>query len=59
MSYEERMEKMGLNDYRADVIMPAIEIFLTAARRCRIDEIIVPKIGLVDGIIHQLYRQNL
>ncbi len=58
MSYEERIEKLGLNDYRADVIMPALEIFLTAAGSCRIDEIIVPKIGLADGIIHQLYRQS-
>ena len=59
MSCEERIEKLGLNDYRADVIVPALGIFLLAARTCRIDEIIVPKIGLVDGIIHGLYRQNL
>ncbi len=59
MSYEERMEKCGLNDYRADVIMPALEIFLTAARTCKINEIIVPKIGLADGIVHQLSRQFL
>ncbi len=59
MSYDERIGKFGLNDYRADVIIPALEIFLTAARRCRIDEIIVPRIGLVDGIIHQLYRRSL
>ena len=59
MSYEERIEKMGLNDYRADVILPALEIFLTAARKCKIDEIIVPKIGLVDGIIHGLYRHSV
>ncbi len=58
MSYEERMEKLSLNDYRADVIMPALEIFLTAAHTCRIDEIIVPKVGLADGIIHQLYRKH-
>ncbi|MDR1756167.1 MAG: hypothetical protein LBR65_04300 [Culturomica sp.] len=59
MSYEERMEKCGLNDYRADVIMPALEIFLTAARTCKINEIIVPKIGLADGIIHQLSKEFL
>lgn len=59
MSYGERIEKFGLNEYRADVIIPALEIFLAAARTCRIDEIIVPKIGLVDGIIHRLYRHSL
>ncbi len=58
MSYEERIEKLGLNDYRADVIVPALEIFLTVCHSCRIDEIIVPRIGLVDGIIHQLYRRS-
>ena len=59
MSYEERIEKLGLNDYRADVIIPALGIFLLAARTCRIDEIIVPRIGLVDGIIHGLYRHSV
>lgn len=58
MSYEERMEKMGLNDYRADVILPALDIFITAARRCRIEDIVVPKIGLVDGIIHGLSKSK-
>lgn len=58
MSYRERMEKFRLNDYRADVIVPALEIFLAAADTCHIDEIIVPKIGLVDGIIHQLYLRS-
>jgi exopolyphosphatase/guanosine-5'-triphosphate,3'-diphosphate pyrophosphatase len=59
MSYEERIERFGLNDYRADVIVPALEIFLVAARECHIDDIIVPKIGLVDGIIHGLYTRDL
>ena len=58
MNYDERIEKFGLNDYRADVIIPALGIFLMVARICRIDEIIVPKIGLVDGIIHGLYRRT-
>lgn len=57
MTYEERIEKYGMNSYRADVIMPALEIFLLAAKTCRIDEIIVPKVGLADGIIYQLYKQ--
>ncbi len=56
MSLAERIERMGLNDYRADVIAPALDLFITAARTCRIDQIIVPKIGLVDGIIHSLSR---
>ncbi len=59
MSYEERLRNMGLNTYRADVITPAMKIFLTAAKVCKIDEILVPKVGLADGIIHHLYKSNL
>lgn len=58
MSLEERIQKMGLNDYRADVILPALEIFTAAAKGCRINEVIVPKIGLADGIIHSLWRSR-
>ncbi|MFR9534921.1 MAG: hypothetical protein SNG49_08790 [Rikenellaceae bacterium] len=56
MSYEERLRNMGLNTYRADVITPAMKIFLTVAKTCKIDEILVPKVGLADGIIHHLYK---
>ncbi|MFR9504398.1 MAG: hypothetical protein SNH73_08140 [Rikenellaceae bacterium] len=55
MSYEERLRNMGLNTYRADVITPAMKIFLTVAKVCKIDEIMVPKVGLADGIIHHLH----
>ncbi len=58
MSYDERINNMGLNAYRADVIMPALKIFLTSSKVCKIDKIIVPKIGLADGVIHHLYEQN-
>ncbi len=58
MSYEERMKNMGMKEYRADVILPALKIFITAAKACHIDKYIVPRIGLADGIIHQLYKKN-
>ncbi len=58
ISYDQRMERFGLNDYRADVIVPALEIFLTAAQVCRIDEVVVPTIGLADGIIHSLWVKS-
>ena len=41
---------MGLNIYRADVIIPAMKIFTTAAKICRINEIFVPKIGVANGL---------
>ncbi len=54
MTYEERLRNMGLNTYRADVITVAMKLFLTVAKNCKIDEILVPKIGLADGVIHHL-----
>ncbi len=58
MSYEERISRLGLNTYRADVIMPALKIFTTVCKECKINNIIVPKIGLADGIIHSLYKNG-
>lgn len=57
-SVEERMEIWGLNPDRADVIVPAAKIFLGVMKSAGIDEIIVPQIGLADGIVHQLHEQN-
>ncbi|MFI3281749.1 MAG: hypothetical protein R3Y44_07255 [Rikenellaceae bacterium] len=58
MSYEERVRNMRLNTYRADVITPAMKLFLTVAKVCKVDEILVPKVGLADGIIHHLFRSK-
>ncbi len=58
LSYEQRIKQLSLNSYRADVIIPAMKIFMTAAKVCRIDSIIAPRIGLADGIIHQLYCRS-
>ncbi|MBD8389483.1 hypothetical protein [Dysgonomonas sp. BGC7] len=57
-SYEERIQNFKLNTYRADVIIPALKIFLTVAKTCKVNEIYVPKVGLVDGIIHHLYADK-
>jgi exopolyphosphatase/guanosine-5'-triphosphate,3'-diphosphate pyrophosphatase len=55
---EERMEIWGLNPDRADVIVPAAKIFLSIMKAADIEEIIVPQIGLSDGIVHQLYEEH-
>lgn len=54
LSYDQRMEKYKLNTYRADVIIPALKIFLTIGKICSVQDIYVPKVGLVDGIVHHL-----
>ena len=58
LSLEERMEQFGMKPDRADVIIPAGEIFLTIANIIGASYIPVPVIGLSDGIIDELYLQN-
>ncbi|MBL7924277.1 MAG: exopolyphosphatase [Bacteroidia bacterium] len=55
---EERITILGLNPDRADVIVPAVKIFLTAMKTAGIEKIIVPQIGLSDGIVHLLYEKH-
>ena len=60
LSFEERMRTFGLNDYRADVIVPALEIFLEIGKACSSSRgIYVPKIGLVDGLIRDLHTKRM
>ena len=56
MSYEERVLELGLNPDRADVIIPAIRIYLSATKWSGAKKIYVPKIGLSDGIIKLQYN---
>lgn len=56
---EQRMNAYNLKADRADVIVPAAEIFLTIADIVKAEYIHVPVIGLADGIIDSLYAKNL
>lgn len=56
LSIEERMEQFGLKEDRADVIIPAAEIFITVANALKCDTILVPNISLADSIVDGLYR---
>ena len=57
MSYEERILKYNLNLDRADVIMPALEIFLKALKWSGASKVYVPKIGLSDGMVKVMYKK--
>jgi len=59
MTYEERITDLGLNSDRADVIVPATKIYLNAMKWSGSKKIIVPQIGLADGIIKNLYYSKL
>lgn len=54
-SYEERITELALNQDRADVIIPAMRIYLSAMKWSGAKHIYVPKIGLADGIIKSVY----
>jgi len=54
-SYEERITELNLNQDRADVIIPATRIYLSAMKWSGAKDIYVPKIGLADGIIKSIY----
>ncbi len=56
-SYEELMINYDMNPDRADVIIPAATIFLSIMEWSKAEKIHVPKIGVTDGIIHQLYKE--
>jgi exopolyphosphatase/guanosine-5'-triphosphate,3'-diphosphate pyrophosphatase len=53
----ERMRQYNLREDRADVIVPALLIYINVMRWADIKEIYVPKIGLVDGLLQTLYRE--
>jgi len=59
MSYQDKISELGLNPDRADVIVPATKIYLSAMKWSGARKIFVPKIGLSDGIIKSLYYNKL
>ena len=59
MSYQERISELSLNPDRADVIIPATKIYLSAMKWSGATKIYVPKIGLSDGIIKSLFYNKL
>jgi len=57
-SYEDRIRLLRLRPDRADVIVPAADIFLRIMEFADIEEVFVPKVGLADGIIYDLYMRQ-
>ena len=58
-SYDERIVKLGLKPDRADVIMPALKIYMSVMKWGGIRTIEVPQIGLADGLVRLMYRQYI
>ena len=56
LTVDQRMTLYKLREDRADVIVPALLIYINVLRWADADEIFVPQIGLADGLIHSLYE---
>ncbi len=58
ISVEERISSLNLRPDRADVIVPATEIFLSIQKVINVEKIFIPRIGLTDGIVYSLYHNQ-
>lgn len=58
LTLSERIENLRMNPDRADVIIPATEIYISIMRMAKIENIIVPKMGLTEGLILEQYLNN-
>ncbi|MFT4661963.1 MAG: exopolyphosphatase/guanosine-5'-triphosphate,3'-diphosphate pyrophosphatase [Patiriisocius sp.] len=57
-TYDQRINMLKMRPDRADVIIPAAEIFIHVMENAGVEKMIVPKIGLSDGIILDLFQRN-
>jgi exopolyphosphatase/guanosine-5'-triphosphate,3'-diphosphate pyrophosphatase len=55
LSVQQRMAQYNIKQDRAEVIVPALLIYNNIFKWCNIEQVLVPKIGLADGLIHHLY----
>jgi len=58
LSMEQRMKRFQIRPDRADVIVPALEIYIRILSNFKTPNIFVPKIGLSDGMIYQMYLEE-
>jgi exopolyphosphatase / guanosine-5'-triphosphate,3'-diphosphate pyrophosphatase len=57
-SYQDRIKILKLKPDRADVIVPSSELYQMVMKVAGANEIIVPKFGLADGIIYEMFKLN-
>jgi exopolyphosphatase/guanosine-5'-triphosphate,3'-diphosphate pyrophosphatase len=55
---EERIAKFNMKPDRADVILPACEIYIFAMKELKVKDLFVPKVGLADGMIYNLHQKK-
>ncbi|MFL2622799.1 MAG: hypothetical protein ACJ0ON_02345 [Candidatus Marisimplicoccus sp.] len=57
-TYHDRIIKFDLNPDRADVIAHALKIFILTMSSVQVNKLFVPKAGLVDGMINEIFFEN-
>ena len=57
--FKDRMIKFNLNPDRADVIIPALEIFILTMESVKANKMFIPKTGLVDGMIKEIFYKKM
>lgn len=58
LSVDDRIAKFQLKADRADVIVPAMDIYIYILKELGADSVIIPKVGLSDGMIYDLYLMD-
>jgi exopolyphosphatase/guanosine-5'-triphosphate,3'-diphosphate pyrophosphatase len=58
MSLEDRIKKLDLRSDRADVIIPASWVVLTVMRQAQVEKILIPHVGLKDGVLWSLAQET-
>ena len=56
---QERIVDYQLKPDRADLIVPALDIYLFILKQMKSKQVIVPKIGLADGMIYDMHFNHL
>jgi exopolyphosphatase/guanosine-5'-triphosphate,3'-diphosphate pyrophosphatase len=59
MSYDDRIHVLNLNPDRADVIVPASDIYISVMQYAGAKEMLVPELGLKDGLIQMLFKKHM
>ena len=59
LSHSERVETYGLKPDRADTILPAAVVYWRLGRTARVDEVLVPRVGLRDGLLQEVVSGHI
>ena len=58
LTIDERIDQFQMKPDRADVIVPALDIFSYILNEIGANSLMVPKVGLADGMIYEMYHRN-